>query len=298
MNSRCNKCYQSPCQCHTTCRPPAVCIPSAPRRKPKLPTVSVEGLIKMIESKCDKTTCAILQDELTLLYVLLGLEDHRPTPPTNRPGYPVPPDPGYPVPPVIGPPYPIPPIVNPPITPPVLPGVAFQLIANMVESLEGDLKGKYPSAELLKVQLHALWSCMYNKQQHHGEWKDNFTIRKVDEADNQCLLDGGKDNAPKTLKVYIPVDVGSTVFHTIEGRKCLFESLVDNNIEEPSKKAVLEGKWMNYCDIKDVIDCVLPRQLTANCHGKCDDPNKDGVHEDKTMCERMKAVEAYMKAHP
>ena len=101
---------------------------------------------------------------------------------------------------------------------------------------------------------------MYDKQQHHGMWKDNFTTRDVIPTEDMCLLDGEED-APKTIKVITPVDVGSTVFNIIEGKKCLFESLVDNNITEPTKLSVLEGKWINYCDIKAVIDCVLPRKI-------------------------------------
>jgi len=275
MNSNCNVCYQSPCQCHTTCTPPVVCIPTPPSNKPKPPTVSVQGLIDLINEKCDKETCAVLQVEIWMLYEMLGLQ--KPDKPT-KPGTPTPP------------------IVKPPVNKP-LPGVAFQLIKNMVDSLKGDLTDKYPSAELMKTQIKAIWDCLKDKQVHHGLWKDNIVIRSMVDEDNMCLLDG-EDHLPKTTTFIIPVDVGSTVFHIIEGRKCLFESLVDNNIVEPSKASVLEGKWMNYCDIKDAIDCVLPRRLLKDCKQACDDPNKDGVIEDKTMCERMLAVEAYMKAHP
>jgi len=273
MNNNCN-CGYNPCQCHTTCRPPVVCIPSPPSNRPKPPTITVEGLLKLINDKCDKETCGLLQVEIELLYLMLGLEEHRPT----KPG--------------TGGPDPKPPVVNPP-----LPDMAFQLVSNMVGSLQGDLKDKYPSAALLKAQLKALWTCMYEKQEHHGMWKDNFTTRDVIPTNDMCLLDGAAD-VPKTIKVITPVDVGSTVFHIIEGKKCLFESLVDNNITEPSKLTVLEGKWINYCDIRAVIDCVLPRTIITNCKDKCDDPNKDGVHEGKTMCQRMEAVEAYMKSHP
>jgi hypothetical protein len=209
---------------------------------------------------------------------MLGLEDHKPSKP-----------------PVPGQPLPKPPVNKP------LPDMAFQLISNMVSSLnvaDKELKGKYPSALLLKEQLKALWTCLADKQQHHGMWKDNFTTRDVVPTEDMCVLDGEEDK-PKTIKVITPVDIGSTVFNIIEGKKCLFESLVDNNITEPTKKSVLEGKWINYCDIKAVIDCVLPRRLVTDCKEGCDkDKNKDGVIEDKTMCQRMEAVEAYMKAHP
>ena len=272
MNSRCNSCNMNPCQCHTVCKPPVMCMPPALSHRPSSASVSVEGLIDMIGAKCDKATCEILQAEITLLFLFLGLQDHRPTPP----------DTGLP----------------PPITKP-MPDVAFQLIANMVESLQGDLTDKYPSAELLKKELQSLWSCLYGKQQHHGDWDTNFVERVVQQdEDNLCLLDGEVDPAPDTIKVFIPVDAGSTVFNTIDGRRCLYESLVDNNTEEPTKLTVLQGKWMSYCDMKDAIDCVLPRKIITDCHENCDDPNHDGVKEEKTMCERMEAVEAYMLAHP
>ena len=266
MNNNCCTCNCVPCQCHTVCTTPVVCIPTPPIATP--PTMTVAGLLKLINEKCDKDTCILLQVEIELLYMMLGLEDHKPG---NKP-------------PVI-----------PPVNKP-LPGVAFQLIANMVDSLKGDVKDKYPSAELLKAQLKALWDCMYNKQEHHGDWKKNFTMRSLVASDDLCATDG--DDAPKSIKVITPVDVGSTVFHTIKGKKCLFESLVDNNIIEPSKLSVLDGKWINYCDIIDTINCVLPRQKITDCKQNCDDPDKDGVVEGKTMCERMEAVEAYMKAHP
>ena len=259
MSNNCN-CNYVPCQCHTTCVTPVVCVPSPPSNKPKPPTISVEGLLKLIAAKCDNTMCEIIQEEVALLYTMLGLDGSKPTP-------------GQP-----------------------LPGVAFQLITNMVESLAGDLKDKYPSANLLKAQLKALWECVYTKQQHHGEWKNNYTVRGLVASDDLCALDG--EDAPTSFHVITPVDVGSTVFHTINGRRCLFESLIDNNVEAPSKLGVLEGKWINYCDIVDTINCVLPRKKLTDCKLACDDPDNDGVIEEKTMCERMLAVEAYMKAHP
>ncbi len=284
MNNRCGTCNMNPCQCHTVCKPPVVCMPVALSRRPKSATVSVEGLLDLIEAKCDKRTCEVLQVEISLLFVLLGLEAHRPTPPVVTP-------PGT-VPPVV-----TPPVVTPPITKP-LPDLAFQLVSNMVDSLSGDVKEKYPSAALMKKELQSLWSCIYGKQQHHGEWDANFVERTVQpDEDEQCLSDGD-DSVPKTIKITVPVDAGSTVFNTIDGRRCLYESLVDNNTEEPNKLTVLQGKWMSYCDLKDTIDCVLPRRILVDCHDACDDPDGDGVIEDKTMCERMEAVEAYMKAHP
>jgi len=280
----CRKCNRRPCQCKistttTNCStgycaptvvPPAICNPGSNRPTP--PKITIEDLLKLIESKCDKETCQLLQYEIGLLYLLLELE---------RPGA-------------------IPPGTNPPgnggggvVVPPVH-HKKFQLIANMVDTLHGgELKDKYPSAQLLKDELLSLWQCMYNKQQHHGDWDKNFTYRDVLklDGDNKCLTDGGIDPAPDKLKVITPVDVGSTVFNTIDGKRCLFESLVDNNIVEPTKLSVLQGKWMNYCDLKQVIDCVLPRKIITDCKEACDDTNKDGVSEGKTLCERVTVVE-------
>ena len=255
MNNSCNACNCVPCQCHTVCTAPVVCIPTPPIATP--PTMTVAGLLKLINEKCDKDTCILLQVEIELLYMMLGLEDHKPG---NKPT--------------------VPPVNKP------LPGVAFQLIANMVESLKGDLKDKYPSAELLKVQLKALWDCMYNKQEHHGDWKKNFTTRSLVASDDLCATDG--DDAPTSIKVITPVDVGSTVFSVVNGKKCLFMSLKDNNTNEPTEASVLKDEWLSYCDVKAVIDCVLPRELDKN----------GAVVKGKTMCERMTIVEDYMKSHP
>jgi len=285
MNNNCN-CGYNPCQCHTSCRPPVTCIPSPPSNRPKPPTITVDGLLKLINTKCDKETCAIFQVELDILWYLLGLEEHRP----SKPGIP-----GH-KPPVIVPPGTKPPVVTPPL--PGLPAKGLQLVANMTHSLKGDLKDKYPSAILLKEQLQSLWQCMYNRQSHHGEWKDNFTLRVVTPTTEECLLDGNKDHAPKTIKVISPIDVGSTVYHMVGKKKCLFMSLIDDNISEPSKLTVLEGKWFSYCGAQEAIDCTLPRKIITDCKEHCDDPNKDGVKEEKTMCARMEAVEAYMKSHP
>jgi len=252
------------CCSTTSCPPPVVCIPAAPVQPgANPPKITVENLLKLIEAKCDKETCKLLQYEMELLYLLLGLD--RP----DKPGVPG-------------------------VKPPVLDVTKFQLVSNMVDTLVGaDLKDKYPSAELLKKELMAIWKCMYNKQQHHGEWKDNFTYRNVSAptGNANCIIDGGKDPAPGKIKVITPVDVGSTVFHTIGGKKCLFESLVDNNITPPSKLAVLDGLWINYCDIKEVIDCVIPRRKLVDCKDACSDPDKDGVIEDKKLCERVKCIE-------
>jgi len=272
----CRKCNRRPCQCKistttTNCStnycaptvvPPTICAPGSSRPTP--PKITIEDLLKLIESKCDKEICQLLQYEIELLYLLLELE--RPT---------------------------LPPGTNPPgvIVPPVH-HKKFQLIANMVDTLQGGkLKDKYPSAQLLKDELLSLWQCMYNKQQHHGDWSTNFTYRDVIQFgdDKKCLLDGGKDSAPDKIKVITPVDAGSTVFNMVNGKRCLFESLVDNNTTEPTKLSVLDGKWINFCDLKAVIDCVLPR-TKASCKDACDPANPDGVIEGKTLCERVNCV--------
>ena len=275
----CNRCRCNPCTCNCGCNTPSdslvVCTPDVP----PTPTVTVKDLLKLIESKCDDETCEIIQFEVALLYALIGIEHPGP----DTPGHPQNPDvPGHL------------PEVPPGTTPPVIPTPVFQLVKNMVESLTEpgvSLKKKYPSALLLKKELMSLWKCMSDKHTHHGDWDTNFTFRDITATDDKCLLDGGRDYAPDKLKVITPVDVGGTVFNMIEGKKCLFESLVDNNITEPTKLSVLEGKWINYCDLKEVIDCVLPRTIITDCKEKCDDPNHDGVHEGKKLCDRVHDLE-------
>ncbi len=313
MNNSCSTCGQTPCQCHTACKAPVACITPSLSHRPKPQTTTVAGLLALIAAKCDDYTCQLIQTEVSLLFTLLGLEDYKVTHTIDELGV-IRDELGNVVHDVS--------LINTDIHTIVdingnfvdilghiiqqagtdfdrltLADLAFQLISNITDTLEGDLTDKYPSAELLKTQLKALWSCIKDDHKHHGDWGSNFTMRQVTPSDELCLLDGDADNAPLAIKVFTPVDVGSTVFNYIDGRKCLFESLVNNNTDEPNKLSVLEGKWLNYCDMKDAIDCVLPRRI-GSCHENCDDPNKDGVIEDKTMCERMEAVEAYMLAHP
>ena len=250
--SRCS-CGCSPCKCHTECMVPEPCYPPTVACPPPTPTITVEELLGLIEAKCDKEVCECVQGEVDAILAALGIADD----------------------------------ISCGVDP--LPDLAFQLVSNMVDSLSGDLTDKYPSAELLKLQLQALWSCMQDKQQHHGDWVDNFTLRNIEQSDDLCALDG--DPALETIKVITPVDVGSTVYHTVEGRNCLFMSLVDNNLVPPSKMSVLDGLWLSYCDVKDVIDCVLPRRKLVDCTEACDDPNGDGIIEDKTLCERVEDLE-------
>ncbi len=236
---------------------------------PSYPTVTVENLLSLIEHKCDKATCDLVQHEIDHIYAVLNILK-----PTTLPDPDKDKKPGI-------------------TTGVVITPSAFQLIANMTESLQGDLTDKYPSATLLKTELMKLWQCLYNKQQHHGTWDTNFVVRDLlHPEDEECLIDGDPASIGNQLKVIVPVDVGSTVFHTIDGRRCLFESLVDNNITEPSKMAVLDGLWLNYCDIKDAIDCVLPREKLVDCTTACLDLNGDGVVEYPTLCERVTAIES------
>ena len=55
--------------------------------------------------------------------------------------------------------------------------------------------------------------------------------------------------------------------------------------------SVLDGKWFNYCDLQEVVNCVIPRTKVTDCHHNCDDPNKDGVVENMTLCQRVEALE-------
>ena len=273
----------------------AVCVPTPPTGGGVYPpVVTIDDLLELLKKKCDKDTCQIIQYEVDLLYTLLGIT--KPTVPSvpvvpGTPGNGGGTNPGTPTNPIIpglpGGSIPIPPIHFD----------KFQTIKNMVDKLDAsNQKDKYPTAELLKEELKKLWRCMTTKADHHGTWVDNWTYRDVVSTTDACAFEHGKDPAPGKIKVITPVDVGSTVFHTVKdenghSRTCLFESLVDNNIVEPSKLSVLDGKWLNYCDIKDVIDCVLPRKKITDCKAKCDDPNGDGVHEDKKLCERVKCIE-------
>jgi len=228
------------CECHTVCKVSDKCITPKP---PPSSGLTLEELLDLIAKKCDKTVCSKLSCEVGMLYKLL--DEDRDT--------------------ICGD------IVKP--------GKGYQLVKNMVDSLKGDLKDKYPSAELLKKQLAELWSCLNDSHKHHGDWKDNFTWRSIVAEDNACI----EDNAPTRIKVITPIDVGSTVFHIVNGKRCLFESLVNNNVIEPTRVSVLEGKWLNYCDLKDVIDCVLPRRIST-CKEDC---NTDGVVDLQTLCEQI-----------
>jgi len=248
-----SSCFVDLCVSVPTC-PPSVTPPVVTPPVVTPPAIDLKDFLKLLDMKCDKATCKLLSEEMALLYLLLDLDMDN---------------------------------INP-----IVPGGVVQKITNMVINLNGDLTGKYPSAILLKEELVKLWKCLSNKLQHHGEWKDNWSYRDISLLPGgNCGFEHGKDPAPGKIKVITPVDVGSTVFHDIEGKHCLFESLVDNNITEPSKLAVLEGKWMSYCDLREVINCVLPRKIITNCKDKCDDPNGDGVHEDLTLCKRVSNLE-------
>ena len=289
MNSNCG-CHKTPCQCHTVCPPMPTCLPPRPGR-PGGANVTLAELLRLINTKCDKETCEHVQVQIKLLYKVLGLVDFQPGPPDVGPN----PDPDFGHRPEIDLPSKPTPNPDPGFSIKPLPDLAFQLISNMVDSLEGDLEDKYPSAELLKEQLTLLWDCLNTKQTHHGEWEDNFTWRKVTPSTDLCVLGGNEDTAPKAIRVIIPVDAGSTVFNTVNDRRCLYESLEDDNTSVPNPISVAEGKWINYCDIQDVIKCVLPSHI-ASCTEGCEDDSGTGVIQDPTLCERMDAVEARLTA--
>jgi len=68
---------------------------------------------------------------------------------------------------------------------------------------------------------------------------------------------------------------------------CLWVSLIDNNITEPSLGTQKHGKWLNTCSLVDVINCVLPVKDVPVCPDNC-----DGVEALPTLCERVEELEA------
>ncbi len=65
----------------TSCGVPLPPLPSVISH----PTVTIENLLSLIEVKCDKATCAVLQFEIDLLYALLTI----PKPDETHPDHPL-----------------------------------------------------------------------------------------------------------------------------------------------------------------------------------------------------------------
>jgi len=136
----------------------------------------------------------------------------------------------------------------------------YQLIANMIDSLDGDLEGKYPSAALLKEELIKLWKCVYTRHKHYGLWEDNFIIQDTTTPEAECLIED--NNLPTTQKVQIPIDIGDTV---IGADGCIYESLRDNNTVKPTPAAVYDGIYRSNCLELDVLNCVIPENGDTIC---------------------------------
>ncbi|MCD6151268.1 MAG: hypothetical protein J7J70_06425, partial [Deltaproteobacteria bacterium] len=134
--------------CSTCCAPApvAVCVPtgmptsgSLIAGSPSHPTVTIDNLLTLIETRCDEKTCKLLQFEITHLYEYVRAmkpDASHPDHPDHKPTKPI--DPNYPDAPVV---------VVPPVA---IPPVAWQLVENITATLQGDLTDKYPNADLLK----------------------------------------------------------------------------------------------------------------------------------------------------
>ncbi len=131
-------------------------------------------------------------------------------------------------------------------------GIAgYQLISNMVDTLKGDLTGKYPSALLLLDELKKLWECVYTRHKHYGEWSANVVTQTIIDNNDNCLTEG--ENSVAVLS-QVKIDIGDTVTHN----GSVWMSLCNDNDTEPligncwldlgSISAVLEG-------VKDLAAC-------------------------------------------
>ena len=67
---------------------------------------------------------------------------------------------------------------------------------------------------------------------------------------------------------------------------CLWESLVNNNITEPTLKNQRDGLWLNKCSLIDAINCLFPVEDNASCEEGCDE-----VKALPTLCERVTELE-------
>lgn len=124
----------------------------------------------------------------------------------------------------------------------------YQLVANMVSSLDGDLTDKYPSALLLLGELQKLWECIYTRHKHYGEWTSNVVTQTVIDSNDNCLVEG--ENSVDILS-QVKIDVGDTVTHN----GSVWESLCEDNDTEP----VVGDCWLNLSTLAiptvEEIDC-------------------------------------------
>ena len=103
----------------------------------------------------------------------------------------------------------------------------------------------------------------------YTEWEDAVISADV----NSCAL--GLDDEITRRIPFMQWDVA-------RHNDCLWVSLKDNNLIEPSLKAQKDGKWLNTCSLIDVINCVLPVKEVPVCPDNC-----DGVEALPTLCERV-----------
>jgi len=126
----------------------------------------------------------------------------------------------------------------------------YQLISNMINELDGDLDGKYPSAALLKEGLISLWQCVNTKNKHYGLWSENTVMQNIT-PDAGCLI--VDNDVPPTQKVQVPIGIGDTV---IGADGCIYESLQENNTCEPTVESVYEGAYRSNCLEREILDRV------------------------------------------
>jgi len=191
-NPCCNDdCCDNPCgcDCGTVCPPPK---PPPPCGEPS-PSITLDDLLKLIDSKCDKTECDAIKQ--LILDECGDASDH-------------------------------------------------QLISNMVEVLDGDLIGKYPSAKLLKSELEALWLCVNDRLKNHGDWINNTVATAIVDLNDNCKIEDGVV-APRAR---IPVDNGDVIYH----QGCTWMSVLDNNTSEPMQG---DDTWVCVTKINALYRC-------------------------------------------
>jgi len=107
----------------------------------------------------------------------------------------------------------------------------------------------------------------------YKDWADAVIAADV----NSCAL-GLADEITQR----IPFMQGDVTRHG----DCLWISLVDNNLREPTLRSQKYGKWLNICSLVDVINCVLPVKDVPVCPDNC-----EGVEALPTLCERVEELE-------